>query len=134
MTTKAGKNPKGGLTAKGRAQFAKSQGAHLKPGVRGPADTPEKLRRKGSYLRRFFGRSKLPALKDAQGKPTRFALSAHAWGEPVPKTEAAARRLAQKGERLLQRYERQRARTKKSGAGSRARSRAGSGSGSTGRS
>jgi hypothetical protein len=33
-------------------------------------------------------------------------LSVHAWGEPVPKTVAAARRIAAKGERLLQRYRR----------------------------
>ncbi|MCX7318265.1 MAG: hypothetical protein NT113_01740 [Hyphomicrobiales bacterium] len=29
---------------------------------------------------------------------------AHAWGEPVPKTVAAARKIAAKGERLLDRY------------------------------
>ena len=28
------KDPKGGLTAAGRKAFAKSEGAHLKPGVR----------------------------------------------------------------------------------------------------
>ena len=41
-------------------------------------------------------------LKD--GEPTRLALSAHAWGEPVPKTEAAAKRLAAKGRKLLEQY------------------------------
>jgi hypothetical protein len=40
------------------------------------------------------------------GKPTRFALSAAAWGEPVPTTEAAARKIAAKGRKLLERYER----------------------------
>jgi hypothetical protein len=105
MPSQAGKDPKGGLTARGRAEFARKEGAKLKPGVRGRADTPEKMRRKGSYLRRFFGRAKLPPLKNTEGKPTRFALSAHAWGEPIPGTEAAARRLAQKGERLLARYQ-----------------------------
>jgi len=48
----------------------------------------------------------LPPLVDAHGRPTRFALSAHAWGEPVPKTPAAARRIAAKGKRLLDRYRR----------------------------
>lgn len=100
------KDPNGGLTAEGRRYFKKKEGADLKPGVRGAADTPEKMKRKGSYLRRFFGRSKLPALVDDKGKPTRFALSARAWGEPAPKTVAAARKLAKKGERLLARYER----------------------------
>jgi hypothetical protein len=66
--------------------------------------TPEKMRRKGSWASRVFGRSKLPPLVDSAGKPTRFALSAHAWGEPVPRTGAAARRIAAKGERLLARY------------------------------
>jgi hypothetical protein len=47
----------------------------------------------------------LPPLVDERGRPTRHALSAHAWGEPVPKTAAAARRIAAKGQRLLQRYQ-----------------------------
>lgn len=97
------KNPKGGLTAKGRAYYAKTEGAHLKAGVTGGADTPEKMRRKGSFLRRFFTHLRGP-LVDKDGKPTRLALSAHAWGEPVPKTVAAAHKLAAKGERLLAKY------------------------------
>lgn len=103
------RDPHGGLTAAGRAEFRRRDGAHLKPGVKKQriADmTPQELRRKGSWATRFFGRDPLPALRDAQGKPTRFALSAHAWGEPVPSTEAAARRIAAKGRRLLERYRR----------------------------
>jgi hypothetical protein len=102
------KDPHGGLTAAGRKAFAKKDGAHLKPGVTKTASemTPQDMRRKGSWAVRFYGRSKLPPLVDAKGRPTRHALSAHAWGEPVPKTEAAARRIAKKGERLLQRYRR----------------------------
>jgi hypothetical protein len=38
-------------------------------------------------------------------QPTRYALTAAAWGEAVPKTVAAARRIAAKGRRLLKRYE-----------------------------
>ena len=100
------KDPKGGLTAAGRAAFARKDGSHLKPGVRKKlADmTPQDMRRKGSWAVRFYGRKKLPPLVDRQGRPTRHALSAHAWGESVPKTVAAARRIAAKGERLLQRY------------------------------
>nr|WP_145549323.1 DUF6321 domain-containing protein [Variovorax boronicumulans] len=104
-----GRDPKGGLTAAGRAEFRRRDGAQLKPGVRKQriSDmTPEEMRRKGSWATRFFGRAELPALRDAHGKPTRFALSAHAWGEPVPRTEAAARRIAEKGRRLLERYRR----------------------------
>jgi len=66
--------------------------------------TPQDMRRKGSWAVRFYGRKKLPPLVDDRGRPTRHALSAHAWGEPVPRTVAAARRIAAKGERLLQRY------------------------------
>jgi len=102
------KDPEGGLTAAGRSAFARRDGAHLKPGVTKTLSemTPQDMRRKGSWAVRFYGRKKLPALVDDQGRPTRHALSAHAWGEPVPRTVAAARRIAAKGERLLQRYRR----------------------------
>jgi hypothetical protein len=99
----SGRDPKGGLTAKGRAFYKKTEGANLKPGVKGAADTPEKMRRKGSFLTRHFTHPRGPMV-DAKGKPTRLALSAHAWGEPVPKTDAAAKKLAAKGRRLLERY------------------------------
>lgn len=103
------KDPKGGLTAAGRKAFAKSEGAHLRPGVKkAEADMkPEEMKRKGSWAVRFYGREgDLPPLLDAHGEPTRFALTAAAWGEPVPKTEAAARRIAAKGRKLLERYHR----------------------------
>jgi hypothetical protein len=102
------KDPHGGLTAEGRKAFARRDGSHLKPGVTKRASdmSPSDMRRKGSWAVRFYGRAKLPPLVDARGQPTRHALSAHAWGEPVPKTEAAARRIAAKGERLLERYHR----------------------------
>jgi hypothetical protein len=108
------KDPRGGLTAAGRKAFARQQGAHLRPGVTKTASemTPQEMRRKGSWAVRFYGRAKLPPLVDANGRPTRHALSAHAWGEPVPKTVAAARRIAAKGERLLARYHRAKTRTK----------------------
>ena len=100
------KDPRGGLTAAGRKAFAKKDGSHLKPGVMKKASemTPVEMRRKGSWAKRFFGRAKLPPLVDARGEPTRLALSAHAWGEKVPKTEKAARKIAKKGEKLLKRY------------------------------
>lgn len=106
------KDPRGGLTAAGRKSFARKQGAHLRPGVTKKESemTPQEMRRKGSWAVRFYGRAKLPPLVDARGQPTRHALSAHAWGEPVPKTVAAARRIAAKGERLLARYGRIKAR------------------------
>ena len=110
MTTKKAdaptKDPKGGLTAAGRAKFAEEQGSHLKPGVT-KSDvemTPEDMKRKGSWATRFYGRASLPPLVKANGEPTRFALSAHAWGEKVPTTEAEARSIADKGRDLLRRY------------------------------
>lgn len=106
-----GKDPRGGLTAAGRRAFAKKDGSHLKPGVKKKASemTPSDMRRKGSWAVRFYGRKKLPPLVDADGRPTRHALSAHAWGEPVPRTVTAARKIAAKGERLLARYRRMKA-------------------------
>ncbi|WP_256808175.1 DUF6321 domain-containing protein [Bradyrhizobium sp. Bra64] len=106
------KDPRGGLTAAGRKAFARNQGARLRPGVTKKQSemTPQEMRRKGSWAVRFYGRAKLPPLVDANGRPTRHALSAHAWGEPVPTTVAAARRIAAKGERLLARYRRATAR------------------------
>jgi Domain of unknown function (DUF6321) len=102
------KDPRGGLTSAGRKAFAEKEGAHLKPGVTKKESemTAQDMRRKGSWAVRFYGRETLPPLVDGNGRPTRHALSAHAWGEPVPKTAAAARRIARKGERLLQRYHR----------------------------
>lgn len=103
----AERDPHGGLTAAGRRRYAREEGAHLEPGVRKHvADmSADEMRRKGSWAVRFYGRAgALPALVDAHGKPTRFALTARAWGEPAPRTEAAARRIAEKGRRLLARY------------------------------
>lgn len=99
------RDPKGGLTAAGRAHFNKTEGSNLKPGVKGPADTPEKMRRKGSFLARFFSNPRGP-MKDDKGRPTRLALSAAAWGESVPQTVEAAKKLADKGQNLLAKYRR----------------------------
>jgi len=98
------RDPKGGLTAAGRRFFKNRDGSNLKPGVKGPADTPIKMRRKGSFLTRFFTNPSGP-MKDEQGRPTRLALSARAWGEPVPQNAEDAAALAAKGRRLLERYE-----------------------------
>jgi hypothetical protein len=96
---KEGKDPKGGLTAAGRKYYNEQTGGHLRPGVKGPADTPEKKKRKGSFLTRHFTTPPGPVVKD--GEPTRQALQAAAWGEPVPKSEADEKKLAAKGRKLL---------------------------------
>lgn len=67
-----GKNPKGGLNAKGRAS-AKAQGMNLKPPVKA-GDNP----RRASFLARM-GSMPGPE-RDEDGKPTRLLLSLQAWG------------------------------------------------------
>lgn len=111
ISSKGIKDPEGGLTAKGRAYFKKKEGAELKPGVKGKADTPEKMKRKGSFFRRHYANPAGP-LKKENGEPTRLALAAHAWGEKVPKTLAEAKKLAEKGSKLLERYEKSKAKKK----------------------
>ena len=69
-TRKEGKNPKGGLNAKGRASY---KGGTLKPPVKS-GDNP----RRASFLARM-GNMKGPE-RDAKGKPTRLLLSLRAWG------------------------------------------------------
>ena len=66
-----GKNPKGGLNAKGRAS-AKAEGMNLKAPVKS-GDNP----RRASFLARM-GNMKGPEMKD--GEPTRLLLSLKAWG------------------------------------------------------
>lgn len=81
---KAGKNPKGGLNAKGRAS-AKKQGMNLKRPVKS-GDNP----RRASFLARM-GNMKGPEKKN--GKPTRLLLSLRAWGassKADAKSKAAA--------------------------------------------
>jgi len=93
--TKKDKNPKGGLTASGRAKYNKATGGNLKAPVKGAADTPEKKRRKGSFLVRM-GSSDGP-LKNEKGEKTRLKLSLEAWGHYGDKASAVA-----KGRRLLE--------------------------------
>lgn len=70
--TKAGKNPKGGLNAKGRAS-AKKQGMNLKAPVKA-GDNP----RRASFLARMGG---MPGPeRKPNGEPTRLLLSLKAWG------------------------------------------------------
>ena len=70
---KAGKNPKGGLNAKGRASYKKQTGGTLKAPVKS-GDNP----RRASFLARM-GSMRGPE-RDAKGKPTRLLLSLRAWG------------------------------------------------------
>ena len=80
---KEGKNPKGGLNAKGRKSYKK---ATLKPPVKS-GDNP----RRASFLARM-GNMKGPE-KDSKGKPTRLLLSLRAWGASS-KSDAKAKAKA----------------------------------------
>ena len=67
---KEGKNPKGGLNAKGRASY---KGGTLRAPVKS-GDNP----RRASFLARM-GNMPGPE-RDSKGKPTRLLLSLQAWG------------------------------------------------------
>ncbi len=68
-----GKNPKGGLNAKGRASYKAETGGTLKPPVKS-GDNP----RRASFLARM---GNMPGpMKDEKGRPTRLALALKAWG------------------------------------------------------
>ena len=69
-TRKEGKNPAGGLNAKGRASY---KGGTLKPPVKA-GDNP----RRASFLARMGG---MPGPeRKPNGEPTRLLLSLNAWG------------------------------------------------------
>ncbi len=93
----AGKNPRGGLNAKGRASYRAQTGGTLKAPVKGAPDSPQEMRRKGSFLTRMGSMPGL--LVDEQGDKTRLKLSLEAWGHYGGKDSAVA-----KGRRLLERY------------------------------
>lgn len=70
---KEGKNPAGGLNAKGRASYKAETGGTLKPPVKS-GDNP----RRASFLARM---GNMPGpMKDEKGRPTRLALALKAWG------------------------------------------------------
>jgi Domain of unknown function (DUF6321) len=106
------KDPRGGLTPAGRRFYREKFGNNLKPGVtrKGSKMSLQDMRRKGSWASRMYGRQNLPPLVKPNGEPTRMALQARAWGEPVPRSPEAARRIGAKGRRLLTRYQRLKAR------------------------
>lgn len=87
-TRKEGKNPEGGLNAKGRAS-AKAEGMDLRAPVKS-GDNP----RRASFLARM---GNMPGPREKNGEPTRLALSLKAWGanskeEAKEKSKAISRR------------------------------------------
>ena len=78
-TRKEGKNPEGGLNAKGRASYKAQTGGTLKPPVtaRQAATSAVKAARRKSFCARMGG-MKGP-MKDSKGRPTRKALALRKW-------------------------------------------------------
>jgi hypothetical protein len=92
---KAGKNPKGGLNAKGRASYKAETGGTLKAPVKS-GDNP----RRASFLARMGGMAG-PEHKP-NGEPTRLLLSLKAWGasskaDAKAKAKSISNRNKQKG-------------------------------------
>lgn len=71
-TRSEGKNPEGGLNAKGRASYHAETGGTLKPPVKA-GDNP----RRASFLARM---GNMPGPMEKNGEPTRLALALKAWG------------------------------------------------------
>jgi hypothetical protein len=91
-TRKEGKDPKGGLNAKGRASY---KGGKLKPPVKS-GNNP----RRASFLARM-GNMPGPE-RDEKGRPTRLLLSLQAWGassKADAKKKAAAISARNKGKK-----------------------------------
>jgi Domain of unknown function (DUF6321) len=80
------KNPKGGLTAAGRAYFKRKEGANLKAPVKSGTNP-----RRVSFAARFAGMK--GGMKKPNGEPTRLALALKAWGFG---SKEAARKFAQR--------------------------------------
>jgi len=89
MVAKVYQNPKGGLNARGRAYFKRTEGANLKAPVKSGTNP-----RRVSFAARFAGMK--GAMKDSKGRPTRKALALKAWGFG---SVAAARNFANKNKK-----------------------------------
>ena len=77
-TRKEGKNPKGGLNAKGRAS-AKAQGMNLKPPAPTPKTKADAGRKKSFCLRMTGMKKKLTSSKTANDPNSRINKSLRAW-------------------------------------------------------
>jgi len=79
MVKKAHQNPEGGLNAKGREYFKRTEGANLKPPVsaKEASKSPTAAKRRKSFCARMSG---VPGpMKDSKGRPTRKALALKKW-------------------------------------------------------
>jgi hypothetical protein len=79
---KAGKNPKGGLNAKGRASYNKATGGNLKPPVKKAQakKSPKSAARRKSFCARMEGmKKKNTSAKTARDPNSRINKSLRAW-------------------------------------------------------
>lgn len=83
-TRKAGKNPKGGLNAKGRASYNRANPG--KPGLKAPVKkaqakkSPKAAARRKSFCKRMKGmKKKLTSAKTARDPNSRINKSLRAW-------------------------------------------------------
>lgn len=79
MVKKVYQNKEGGLNAKGRAYFKRTEGANLKPPVsaKQAAKSPKAAARRKSFCARMSGVE--GPMKDEKGRPTRKALALRKW-------------------------------------------------------
>lgn len=79
---KAGKNPKGGLNAKGRASYNRATGGNLKPPVKKAEAkrSPKSAARRKSFCARMEGmKKKNTSAKTAKNPNSRINKSLRAW-------------------------------------------------------
>ena len=76
---KAGKNPKGGLNAKGRRSYNKATGGKLKPPAPNPKTKKDAGRRKSFCARMKGMKKKLTSSKTARNPNSRINKSLRAW-------------------------------------------------------
>ena len=73
MVKKMYQNPSGGLNAKGRAYYNRTEGSNLKSPVKSGTN-PRRI----AFAARFGGMK--GSLTDEKGRPTRLKLALRAWG------------------------------------------------------
>jgi hypothetical protein len=78
-TRKEGKNPKGGLNAKGRASYNKAHGGNLKAPAPHPKSKSDSARRKSFCARMSGMKAKLTSAKTKNDPNSRINKSLRAW-------------------------------------------------------
>ena len=76
---KAGKNPKGGLNAKGRASYNRATGGNLKPPAPNPKSKKSKARKKSFCARMSGMKKKLTSANTRNDPNSRINKSLRAW-------------------------------------------------------